>query len=110
MRPFAQFGTICKILKNVKNNDGGAILLIKLQAPVCNFTESITPSRVFFTFFNYTNVTKSHEVSHMTLDNRQPKMLKSQNLSENTLSTYSNIYLFKTNNRNTRTRCEICSE
>ena len=31
-------------LKNVKNTDGGVILL------VCNFTKSKTPPRVFFTF------------------------------------------------------------
>ena len=28
---FARFGIICKILKNVKNNHGGVLILVKLQ-------------------------------------------------------------------------------
>ena len=33
MRLFAQFGTICLYnLKNVKNTDGGMLVLVKLQA------------------------------------------------------------------------------
>ena len=31
-RCFAQCGTICNNLKNVKNIDGGVLLLVKLQA------------------------------------------------------------------------------
>ena len=38
-------------------------ILVKLQA-ACNFTQSFTPSWVFFTL-NYTNVTKFYKVSHM---------------------------------------------
>ena len=38
---FARFGTICTILKNVKNTKEGVLLLV-----------SSTPSWVFFTFFN----------------------------------------------------------
>ena len=38
-------------LKNVKNTHGGMLLLVKLQASVCNFTKSNTPPWVFFTFF-----------------------------------------------------------
>ena len=39
-------------LKNVKNTHGGVLLLVKLQAEVCNFnTKSNTPPWVFFTFF-----------------------------------------------------------
>ena len=29
--------------KNVKNTHGGVLILVKLQAPVCNFTKSNTP-------------------------------------------------------------------
>ena len=38
-------------LKNMKNAHGGVLLLIKLQAEVCNFTKSNTPLWTFFTFF-----------------------------------------------------------
>ena len=37
--------------KKVKNAHGGVILLLKLQAKVCNFTESNTHPWMFFTFF-----------------------------------------------------------
>ena len=40
-------------LKNVKNTHEGVILLIKLQALPCNFTTSITPPWVFFTFLKF---------------------------------------------------------
>ena len=36
---------------NVKNTHGGVILSVKLQTEACNFTKSITPPWVFFTFF-----------------------------------------------------------
>ena len=45
--------TICYhlyYLKNVKNTHGGVLLLLKLQASVCNFTQSNTLAWVFFTF------------------------------------------------------------
>ena len=38
-------------LKNVKNNYGGVLLLVKLQIEACNFIKSNTPPRVFFMFF-----------------------------------------------------------
>ena len=56
MRRFARFGTICIILKNVKNIHGGVILLVKLQA------SANTPPH----FLNCTNGTKSRKVSHIT--------------------------------------------
>ena len=37
-------------LKNVKNTHGGVLLLVKLQASVCNFSKSNTPPWVFLTF------------------------------------------------------------
>ena len=38
-------------LKNVKNTHGGLLLLVRLQALVCNFSKSNTPPWVFFKFF-----------------------------------------------------------
>ena len=38
-------------LKNIKNNHGGVLLLVKLQLKVCNFTKSSTPPWLLFTFF-----------------------------------------------------------
>ena len=38
-------------LKKVENTHGGVLILVKLQALAWNFTKSITPPRVFFTFF-----------------------------------------------------------
>ena len=37
-------------LKYVKNTHGGVLILVKLQAEVCNFTKINTPLWVFFTF------------------------------------------------------------
>ena len=37
--------------KNVKNTHGVVLLLVKLQASVCNFTENNTPPWVFFHIF-----------------------------------------------------------
>ena len=37
-------------LKNPKNNHGGMLILVKLQASGCNITKSNTPPWVFFTF------------------------------------------------------------
>ena len=37
-------------LKNVKNTQGGALLLVKLQVSACNITKSITPPLLFFLF------------------------------------------------------------
>ena len=41
--PFVQF-------KKRENTHGGALLLVKLHAEVCNFTKSNTPPWVFFKF------------------------------------------------------------
>ena len=57
---FAWFGTICIILKKVKNSHGGLLLLHKSFSRflncandiACNSTNSNTPTWVFFTFFN----------------------------------------------------------
>ena len=38
-------------LNNVKNTHGGVLLLVKLQAKVCNLTKSNTPPWIFLTFF-----------------------------------------------------------
>ena len=37
--------------KNVKNTYGGVLILVKLQAEVCNFTKINTPPWVLVTFF-----------------------------------------------------------
>ena len=37
-------------LKNVKNNHGGVLILVKLQASACSFTKINTPVWMFFTF------------------------------------------------------------
>ena len=60
--PFVQF-------KKVKNTHGGKTLLQKLHASACNFTKSITPLWMFFTFFNCTNGTKSCKASDAILRN-----------------------------------------
>ena len=38
-------------LKNVKNTHGGVLLLVKLLASACNFTESNTPPCVLLSLF-----------------------------------------------------------
>ena len=48
-------------LKNVKNTHGGVLILVKLQAEVCNFTKINTPPWVFLAFLNCTNGTKSRK-------------------------------------------------
>ena len=59
---FPTFVMLCAIcyhlhnLKNVKNTDGGVLLLAKLDASARNFTKSITPPWVFFTFFKLCKV------------------------------------------------------
>ena len=50
-------------LKNVKNTNGGVLLLVKLQTSAYNFIKSNTPPRVYFQFLNCTNGTKSQRVS-----------------------------------------------
>ena len=52
-------------LKNVKKTHGGVLILEKLQAETCNFTEINTPPWVFFTLLNCTNGTKSRNASHI---------------------------------------------
>ena len=50
--------------KNVKNTQGGVLLLVKLQALGSNFTESNTPPWVFSRFLNCANGTKLRIASH----------------------------------------------
>ena len=56
-------------LKNVKNTQGGVLLLVKLQASACNFTKTNTSSWVFF--FTFLKFYKCYEialsVSYVTL-------------------------------------------
>ena len=47
----ARFGTICTILKNVRNTYGGVLLLVKLRASACNFTKNKFLPWVFLMFF-----------------------------------------------------------
>ena len=49
--------------KNVKNIQGGALLLVKVQTSAYNFTKSNNPKWLFFTFFNCKNGSKSHDAS-----------------------------------------------
>ena len=63
-------------LKNVKNTDGGVLLL------VCNFTKSKTPPRLFFTFWNCTNGTKSRNASHLWIKRCSTGLLISQNRND----------------------------
>ena len=55
-------------LKNMKNSHGGVLILVKLHAAACNFAKINTPPWVFFTFFNCTNGTKSHNTTHITVE------------------------------------------
>ena len=50
--------------KNMKNTQGGVLMLVKLQALAFNFTKSNTPPWVFFTFFKLYNA-KSRNASHL---------------------------------------------
>ena len=47
-------------LKHVKNTHGSKLLLVTLQAEVCNFTTSNTPPGVFLTFFK---LQKWHQIA-----------------------------------------------
>ena len=51
----------------MKNTHGGVLFLVKLQAESCNFTKINTPPWVFFTFFKFTNGTKSRKASHIAV-------------------------------------------
>ena len=53
-------------LKNVKNTHGGVMILVKLQASACSFTEINTPPWVYFMFLNCTNGTKSRNGPHIS--------------------------------------------
>ena len=48
-------------LKKMKNTHRGVLLLVKLQASVCNFTRSNTPIWVFFTFLK---LYKWYQIAH----------------------------------------------
>ena len=52
-------------LKNVKNNNGGVLLLGKLPALACNFTKITLLYGYFPRFENYTYSTKWQEASHI---------------------------------------------
>ena len=52
-------------LKNVKQTDGGVLLLVKLQAKACNHTKIDTPPWVFLCFLDCTNETKSSKTSRI---------------------------------------------
>ena len=56
-------------LKNLKNNHGGVLLLVKLQATSCSFTKSNTPPWVFFTFCKVHKGTKSRKAFHIYVCN-----------------------------------------
>ena len=51
MRRFIRFWYYSYYFKNVSGIHAGVLLLIKLQAPLCNITKSKTPLWVLFTFF-----------------------------------------------------------
>ena len=51
--------------KNVKNIYGGVLILVTLQALVCNFTKSTLFHGYFSRFLNCTNHTKSRNASQM---------------------------------------------
>ena len=53
--------------KNVKNIQGGALLLVKVQTSAYNFTKSNNPKWLFFTFFNCKNGSKSHDAITMAM-------------------------------------------
>ena len=55
-------------LKNLKNTNGGVVLLVKLQAKLCSFSKSNTPPWVFSSFLNFTNDTISRKASHKKED------------------------------------------
>ena len=62
---------LCKIwyysynLKNEKNTHGGVLLLVKLQASVCNFTKRTVLHGCFSRFLNCVHGTKSRNAPHI---------------------------------------------
>ena len=63
MRRLAPKGTICTVFKRWNTHEG-ALLLVKWQAELCNFTKSnILPC--FSRFLNCTNGTKQCKASQM---------------------------------------------
>ena len=59
----ARFGTICIILKNVKNTDGGVLILGKLQATLLKLALF---HGCFLRFLNCTNGTKPRNAPHIS--------------------------------------------
>ena len=51
--------------KNVKSTHRGVILLVKLQAEACNFTKSITPLWVLFTYFELNKWYQTRKAFHI---------------------------------------------
>ena len=78
MRCVARFGALCTILKKKKKTHEGLLILVKLHAEACNFTKSNASPLAFFTFFNCTNSTKSHNASrirHCMTNHTHPHIL-----------------------------------
>ena len=57
-------------LKSIKNIHGKMLLLVTLQASVCNFTKSNTPRWALFTFFNIVQMVPNRAV-HLTFIGRK---------------------------------------
>ena len=86
----------------MKNTQGGKLLLVKLQAEVCNFTKSNIPPWVFFTFFKlykWYQIAQSITYHPMIMEkwpqtSRWPQ-LSLKNTSKNIYSIFSktNLYL-----------------
>ena len=69
-------------LRNVKNNHGGVLLSVKLQA-ACNFTKSNTPLWVFFTFFKlykWKKITQRNTYCHF-ISPENTRKTENQNIS-----------------------------
>ena len=79
------FETLCVIrqhlysLKNVKSIHRGVIVLVKLQAEFCKFTESNTPAWVFFTFFKLYKWCERIDFDELR---QQRKQLKTMGMNE----------------------------
>ena len=90
--------------------------LVKLQASACNFIKKETLAQLFFCEFF--EISENPLFYRTTLGDcfERPVTLKYVSPTENPNQYFkwiinsSSIYLFKANNGNTRTMCEICSK